>query len=218
MFAHEENIFEGFGKVMEACAPKPKKPKQSYTEIMEAMTNFADSQTRSNAMSIAISFINDGDYTPDYLQAMLSGFVDMDEEEEMMSDDESAEYVALSGALVDAFVTLGGSRENATAAIAGNADAAMKLGDYLSTKMDESPMSDDELIARFAVSPDDSITESVERVVVGGKVTNRHIPTHKKVLSAKQRASLKKARMKSHTGTANAMRAKSMRMRNRMGM
>lgn len=212
----EENIFEGFGSIKEGCGPK-KKPKNE-AEILEAMTSFADSKTRADAMSIAISFVADADYSADYIQSMLTGFIDMDETEEEMSDDEAAEYAALSGALIDAFVTLGGSRENATAAINGNTDAAMKLGEFLSVKMDESPMSDDELIAQFAVSPDEMIVESIERVVQGGQVVNRRIPTRKKPLSAARRVALKKMQMKAHTAAANASREKSMRLRKRMGL
>lgn len=55
----------------------------------------------------------------------------------------------------------------------------------------------------------------IEKVVRGGQVVKIKRPNIKKKMSAKQKAALKKARMKAHTGFAQKKRAKSMKLRAR---
>lgn len=214
-FLNQDDTFAGIViSAPESNRPRSQKPAQAIFE--EKIEELAESQVRSEGMGIALAFIEDGDYSADYLEAMLIGFVDEDGNEEL-SDDEAAYYEELATSLVNAFVALGASEENAVAAVSGDNDAAEQLGDFLAGKMEDNPKSDDEIVSMFAVEGG-LVLEAVKRVFRGGKLKTIRVPTRKKRLSAAQRAGLRKARMKANTSAAKRARAKAMRQRKSRGL
>lgn len=212
-FFQDDNPFVGF-----AVAPAGVKTNAEPSDAVfeKAIEDLAEQQLRADAMGIALTFIDDGDYSSEYLEAMLMGFVDGDEDEEL-SDEESQQYQELGTALVDAFVSLGASEENATAAVAGDDEAAERLGDFLAGKLEDNPKSDDEIIAKFAVETG-MVLERVKRVIRDGQLKTIKVPVRRKRLTAAQRAALRKARKKAHTAAAKRARAKSMRKRQSRGL
>lgn len=62
------------------------------------------------------------------------------------------------------------------------------------------------------------LSEKTVKVVREGKVVRKNVRTRKVRLTPAQKAALKKARKKAHTGAANRKRAKSMKVRTRKGM
>lgn len=214
-FLNQDDTFAGIViSAPESNRPRSQKPTQAIFE--EKIEELAESQVRSEGMGIALAFIDDGDYSADYLEAMLIGFVDEDGNEEL-SDDEAAYYEELATSLVNAFVALGASEENAAAAVSGDNDAAEQLGDFLAGKMEDNPKSDDEIVSMFAVEGG-LVLEAVKRVFRDGKLKTIRVPTRKKRLSAAQRAGLRKARMKANTSAAKRARAKAMRQRKSRGL
>lgn len=65
---------------------------------------------------------------------------------------------------------------------------------------------------------DESIDEAMKTVVRGGKKVKVKVKTRKKKASAKQKLALAKARKKAHTGAAKKKRAKSSKIRKRLGI
>lgn len=212
-FLTEDNVFEGF-----AVGPEGVKTVGEPSEAVfeKAIEDFAEQQLRADAMGIALTFVDDGDYSAEYIEAMLMGFVDGDEDEDL-SEEEGEQYQELATALVDAFVALGASEENAAAAVAGDEEAAERLGDFLSGKLEDNPKSDDEIISKFAVESG-MVLERIKRVIRDGQLKTIKVPVRRKRLNAAQRAALRKARKKANTAAAKRARAKSMRKRKSRGM
>lgn len=209
---NDDGVFSGFS--LAAGAKPAAVPDEGIYEA--AIADLAESQLRSEAMGIALTFVADGDYSPEYLEAMLMGFVDEDEDDDL-SESETLHYEALAESLAEAFTALGASKDNARSAIAGDEEAAETLGDYLAGKLEDNPKSDDEIVAKFAVEGG-MVLEAKKRVIRDGKVTWIKVPTRKRRLSAAQRAALKKARMKANTSAAKRARGKAMRQRKQRGM
>ncbi|MBE0505912.1 MAG: hypothetical protein IBX50_04220 [Marinospirillum sp.] len=213
---NEDNTFGQFSA--SHTGKKPAGHEQPSEGVYEAaITDFAESQLRAEAMGIALTFVDDGEFTGEQLDALLIGFVTDGEDEDELDDDQAAQYDALAETLVDAFVALGGSKSNAEAAVGGDDEAANDLGEFLAEKMEENSKSDDEIVSKFAVETG-MIFESKKRVIRGGKVSFIKKRTRKVRLSAAQRAALKKARKKAHTSAAKRARLKSMRVRRSRGM
>lgn len=184
--------------------------------LEQAIEDFAEQQLRAEAMGIALTFVEEGEFSSDALQGLMFGFID-DTDSEELSDEDAAHYESLAMSVVDAFKALGASEENAIAAIDGDEDAAESLGDFISSKLEDNPKSDEDIISRFAVE-NGMVLEAVKRVVRDGQVKMIRVPTRRKRLSAAQRAALRKARKKSNTAAAKRARLKSMRKRASRGL
>lgn len=184
--------------------------------LEQAIEDFAEQQLRAEAMGIALTFVEEGEFSSDALQGLMFGFID-DTDSEELSDEDAAHYESLAMSVVDAFKALGASEENAIAAIDGDEDAAESLGDFISSKLEDNPKSDEDIISRFAVE-NGMVLEAVKRVVRDGQVKMIRVPTRRKRLSAAQRAALRKARKKANTASAKRARVKSMRKRASRGL
>lgn len=184
--------------------------------LEQAIEDFAEQQLRAEAMGIALTFVEEGDFSSEALQGLLFGFVE-DSDSEELTDEDAAHYESLAMSVVDAFKALGASEENAIAAIDGDEDAAESLGDFISSKLEDNPKSDEDIISRFAVE-NGMVLEAVKRVVRDGQVKMIRVPTRRKRLSAAQRAALRKARKKANTAAAKRARSKSMRKRASRGL
>jgi hypothetical protein len=192
-------------------------------DIFEAASKdaggFAGQQLRAMAMSTALTWLDEKDYSFEALDVLTVGMVDVDGDKEV-DDDEEQDYNELLAGVGDALVKLGGSSENVTAFIDGESDEqGGKLGKFLGKKLDGSAIDDNQLVTRYAtVSGSESIFESVKKVVRNGKIVLKKKRVKKYRMTAAQRQGLKKARRKSNTAAARRNRAKSMRTRKKRGI
>jgi hypothetical protein len=209
-----EVFFRGFGE------PPPIDSEESIFESASRNTeDFAGQQMRSMAMSTVLSWLDEGDFTFEALDFLAAGMVDADGNEEI-DEDEEQDYNELLAGIGDAFTRLGASAKNVTAFLDDeDDDQGSKLGKFLSKKLDNVSIDDNQLIARYATRVgSDSIFESTRKVVRNGKIVLKKKRVKKFRVSSAQRQALKKARRKSNTAAARRNRAKSMRTRKKRGL
>lgn len=183
-----------------------------------SIEDFAKKQMRSQAMSCALAWVANGDFSFAALADSVASIADLDGDEEF-SDDEEAYYNDLFTEVGYAFTALGAEAENVQSFIDNeDDDGGAKMGAFLAEKMGDVEDDDETLISHYAVS-NAPILESMIKVVRGGKVVlkKKKLKRHVK-LSAAQRAGLKMARRKAFTGAAKLARKKSMRLRRKRGM
>ena len=211
MYAKEED------KIFESIHPMLAKKKESEPEMVTeaakemAVDDLAEQQIRSMAMGAALAWIDDGEYTFDAMDSLVEGLSDLDESEEL-SDDEMVVYNDLMTAVGMALEELGADPAMIESALTGDDEAATELGYYLEEKMEEMELDDDELVSEFSTKAA-LITEGVKRVIRDGKVKYIRTNRRKRKMTAKQKAALKKARMKANTSAAKLARKKSMKLR-----
>ena len=190
----------------------------------EAVMESADSNVAGMAMSAVLSWVDGGDYSYSAFEEYAAGIADLDGDEDL-SDSEQELFNDVLGLAADAFLSLGATEANVAEFLNDESDSAgEKLGAFISGSMDEESASDEDIIAGFVAG--DSIMESgvleasfkKMRVVRDGKVQVVKKRLGKVVLSAAQKAGLKKARRKAFTGAAKLARAKSMRIRKKRGL
>ena len=212
MFENEARDIFG-GMILE------KSDKAIFEEAADAgsMDDFATKQTRSQAMSCVLAWVESGDYTFEALAGSAEAIADLDGDEEF-SEDEEDYYNELLAEIAFALTSLGADAENVQSFMDEEDDAAgEKIGEFLSGKMADVPDEDEEIIANYAIS-NQPIMESMIKVIRAGKVTLKKKRIRKVKLSAAQKAGLKKARRKAFTGAAKLKRKKSMKIRAKRGM
>ncbi len=192
-----------------------------------AIDDFGEKQLRSQAMATALAWVANGDYSYDALDESLAIVADLDGDEEL-TDDEEEYYDDLLEEVAAAFAALGASEDNIKAFIDDESDdEGIKLGSFLTEKMDGTEKDDETIISDYAVS-DAPIFEGLVKVIRAGKVAlvkrkkrvgrRMLFGGRRKKLTAAQKAGLKLARRKAFTGAAKRARKKSMRLRKKMGL
>ncbi|MCV6588711.1 MAG: hypothetical protein OIF57_06740 [Marinobacterium sp.] len=221
-------LLQGGGDQIFAPYPGQKAPEpELITEAaMDAATaDFADQQQRATGMAVALTFADggEGNYTFDMLEVITEGCVtpepgEGDSEELLrLDDDEVWLCEAIMESAAEAMIGLGADPVNVQAALKGDEQACQTLGGHLNAILESAPQTDDQLISEFAVRPS-LITEGVVKKIVDGQVKYVRTNRRKRRMTAKQRAALKKARMKANTGAAKQARAKSMNKRKKLGL
>lgn len=197
--------------------------RRTETEMDNLILEAAETQLRGDAMSAALTWVDDGDWSYEALDALLEDMAsDSDEDDESdddedMTDDEQEHYEALTDTVLDALVSLGGDADNIELALSGDEDAAQRLGKHLSSRLDNVTKDDDDLVSEFSVGGE-LVMEAMKKVVRNGKTKwVRKKKRRKKRRTAAQRAALKKARRKSGRSSAKRSRKRSMRRRRQMG-
>jgi len=184
----------------------------------DQIRDFGEKQIRSQAMSAVLTWVDEGDYSYDALDVFVVGLADLDGDEEI-SDDEEDLYNGLLDAVGDAMVSLGADEDNVAEFLDGeDEDIGLKLGEFLSEKLDGLDDDDDTLVSKFAVGGDTAIYEAMVKKVRGGKVVRVKKKLKKVRLSSAQKAALKKARKKAHTGAAKKARKKALKVRKSRGL
>lgn len=159
-----------------------------------------------------------GETFADRLIAMIIGAADVNIDGELTGDEiEVANEVG--AAIYDYFLALGVEESDASAVLNGDDDAAMRVRDFIS-EFDEDDFNVDEFV--FGEDAQDSLYDAAYKkalAVRGGKkvMINKRVSGAVK-LSAKQKAALRKAQMKSHGAGAKMKRMKSMKVRKKMGI
>lgn len=214
----EEQIIEddGCGK-----GGKPKKDPEKIGVLESAILEGSDSLA-SMAMSAVLAWIDGGDYSYQAMAEYAAGIADLDGNDEF-NDDEVELYNDILTSCADALMTLGADAGTVDTFLNGeDDDAGQQVGDMVSAAVDGESASNDEMVGAFAGG---EVMEGVfeasfkkMRVVRGGKVKIVKKRLGKVVLSAAQRAGLKKARRKAFSSAARIHRAKSMKIRKQHGM
>ncbi|MBF0121716.1 MAG: hypothetical protein HQK79_23040, partial [Desulfobacterales bacterium] len=187
------------------------------TMDLSAIDDFANKSLKNDAMSIALSWINSKDYSFGALDVLVQGMADIDGSGNISTEEEDY-YNQLFMTVGDALALLGADADGIASFLNDEKDeAGLKIGEFLSAKMDEIQDDDDTIISNFVVSTD-QIFESMKKVIRGGVKTWVKKKIRPKKISSAQRMALKQARLKAHTATAIRARKKSMKIRKKMGM
>lgn len=159
-----------------------------------------------------------GETFADRLIAMIIGAADVNIDGELTGDEiEVANEVG--AAVYDYFLALGVEESDASAVLNGDDDAAMRVRDFIS-EFDEDDFNVDEFV--FGEDAQDSLYDAAYKKALAVR-DGKKVMINKRVsgavkLSAKQKAALRKAQMKSHGAGAKMKRMKSMKVRKKMGI
>jgi hypothetical protein len=212
-------MFEAVDKL--SVVPEEKneedKPKVQTEEAMyEAIETNSIVNTRTLGMAAVLAWAGYGEPTAEDFDITAQAMADVDEDGEV-SDEEEGSYNEILFAMVQSLQYLGVSADDAAKIVDGDDKAASVAYVQVSEKIENSDISDDEIIAEFSVQ-EQGMTEAKVKVIRNGETKWVKKPLKKRRMSAAQRAALKKARMKSNTAGARAKRKKSMRKRKSAGM
>lgn len=182
--------------------------------------NYSEAQMRSYAMSLILTWLAEGDYSYAAFETVALAIADLDSEDEgELGEEEADELDDILQAAAEALLSMGASDKNVMAFLDEEDDeAGVLLGDFLSSKMDGTPLSDEDIISKYVASGD-VILEGTIKVIRGGKlILKKKRVGRARKMNSLQKASLKKARRKAFSGAAKIARKKSMRIRARRGM
>lgn len=168
--------------------------------------------------------LDDGETYADRLVAQMVGLADANKDGEITDDEQEVLQSGLNSAW-DYLSSLGASDEDLSALLNDwDMDAAERIRDLVASVLPEGEDAASEAIDSFVFGPEDQepALDAVYRkaiVIRKGKKTriNKRIAGTVR-LSAKQKLSIRKASMKSHSAAAMVRRMKSMRMRKSAGM
>lgn len=187
--------------------------------LFASVSDFADKSARSLAGAIVLVWAEDSLPTYQLLEELVIGEVaePEDDDDDELDDDEQADFEELMSLVADALVAFSGKEAKAVQkAIDDEDDDLLEVIAAAVIKATEEQDSD-EMLADFAVK-EALLLSSTEVRIRGGEVVRVKKKRRHKRASAAQRAALKKARQKAHSGAAKARRKKSMRMRQKRGL
>lgn len=210
----DDEVFGSFAQTPIFESKQPMTEEQIEDQIIDAAAN----TLRSEAMGVALTWIEEGEHTFDAIDYLVEGIVtDGSEEDQDLTPDEVDHYDSIMEIMPAALKSLGGNAENIAKLLDHEDDeAGATLGKHLTSKLDETTKDDDDLVAEFAAGGE-MILES-RRMVRNGKVVRKRRKLRKRRMTPAQRAALKKARRKAHTSAARRARKKSMKVRSRRGL
>lgn len=210
----DDEVFGSFTQSPIFESKQPMTEEQIEDQIVEAAAN----TLRSEAMGVALTWIEEGEHTFDAIDYLVEGIVtDEGEEDQDLTPDEIDHYDLIMEIMPAALKSLGGNAENIAKLLDHEDDeAGAALGKHLTSKLDETAKDDDDLVAEFAAGGE-MILESL-RMVRGGEVVRKSRKRRKRRMTSAQRAALKKARRKAHTSAARRARKKSMKVRSKRGL
>jgi hypothetical protein len=169
--------------------------------------------------------LDDGETYADRLLAMMVGIADANHDGEIGEDEQDLVGIALELAW-DYLVDMGASEEDADALLnSWDAEAGERVRDLVASMLPEGEDAAYESIEKFAFGDRESLEPALDAayrsvmVVRGGKkmrIKKRVGGTVR--LSAKQKVAIRKMQMKSHSAGAQMRRAKSLRVRSKMGL
>jgi hypothetical protein len=189
---------------------------QTEEAMYEAIENNSVVNVRAIAMSAVLSWAEYGEPTSEDFDITAQAMADVDEDGEV-SEEEEESYNAILFSMAQALIYLDVSADLVEKLIDGDDKAASTIYVAVSEKIENSDISEDEIIAEFSVQ-EQGMTEAKVKVIRNGETKWIKKPLKKRRMSAAQRGALKKARMKANTAGARAKRKKSMRKRKSAGM
>jgi hypothetical protein len=213
-------MYEAVGKVgAPKVAPKPEPVIPAVDQelaMYEAIEQNALTNTRALGMSAVIAWATYGEPTAEDFDATAQGMSDIDEDGEV-SEFEEEQYNEVLFSMAQALMSMNVSSDDVAALLDGDDRAASVAYVAIAEKVENSDLSEDEIVAEFSVQ-ETVMTEAKVKVIRDGQTKWVKKPLKKRRMSAAQRAALKKARMRSNTAGARAKRKKSMRKRQSAGL
>jgi len=163
--------------------------------------------------------LSDGESLADRLMAMVIGIADANKNGEVDEDEQYVIDMALN-AIWDYLAKYGAADDDISALLNDwDSDAAERIRDLLASSLPEGDADTDSFV--FGGDQEPALDAAYKKTIAvrDGKKTriNKRVSGHA-VLSAEQKVAIKKARMKSHSATAQAHRAKSMKVRDHLGL
>lgn len=181
--------------------------------ILEAAGKDAMKNALSNAADAVFAWADGGDHSFDALDGFVQAAAGITDDNDDPTDEQVdvynnmwgnvADFLAACGVDDDSIELLADDEDDDAAASVASAVAGIDTDDR------------DEVEAAFVVagsSDDDMLTEAFKKVVRNGEIKLIRKPLRKRIMSSAQKAALKKARLKSHTGAAKMARKKSMKI------
>lgn len=112
-----------------------------------ALADYAETQLRSLAMALVLSWLEQGDYSYAAIEAAAAAMADLDENEEI--DDEEELYLNdLLQAVADALIDAGATTKNVVSFMDDEDDEeGAKIGEFLSAKVQDTTTPDEEFPA-----------------------------------------------------------------------
>lgn len=198
---------------------KEQPPKKELSDaIFEAVQLKNKQDERGTAAASVIGWANSAEPTSDSFDDLALGLAGIDDEEsdDDITDDQIDEYNRWLGLLADAAVSLGADQADITAVIDEDDDeAAISAADGITGNTDD----EDDAIAVYSVSGnDDAMLEANVKVIRKGELKIKKKRPRPMRQTAKQRAALKKNRLRSHSAAAKMSFRKSMKVRNKRGL
>lgn len=174
--------------------------------------------------------LDEGEGCADRLLNMMVGIADANKDGDITEDEQEVVEVALNAAW-DYLVKLGVSEDDAGALLNDwDEDAAVRVRDLVLSALPEGDDAADADLDNFVFGADaeqsafdsaltlDAAYKKFIAIRKGKKVRIKKRVSGTVRLSAKQKLSIRKARMKSHSAKAQVRRFKSMKLRSKMGM
>lgn len=248
MNGHDDYMFPTTTQGLQACGMmvtesadetnnKPDESNPSVAPRGMSVDDFAAATSRNDAMSAVLTWIEEGEYSYDFMDELVLATADLDGNEEI-SDAEEALYSSIWNEVPGALLALGCDEKDVDIFVDGPGkeadEAAARLGAFLSKAMDDMEMDDGDIALSYALGQDavlesatgdDARTAILEAtykkkmVIKDGKKVRKNVRVSGSVhLSAAQKRAVKKMQRKAHTGAADRHRAKSVRKRQQMGL
>lgn len=198
---------------------EPAKPAKEMTVelankmLLEAAQAKAKSDSLESAAEAVMDWARGGDTSFDALDgyALALAGITEDEDDDDITDEQDDAYNAAWSNFADFMVGAGADGDEVVSLCDdGDDDAAASIASSLAGLSDDDEA---QLVFAFSAGGDSAMTEAVEKVFRHGKMVLKRKPTHRVVLSSKQKAALKKARMKANTSAAKLSRLKTMKLR-----
>jgi len=209
---HDSEMLDG------ACGDKEKTTDNFMdSDGTESMADFALKQLRSVVMAALLEWVIDSSSSFEELEALLVGVADIDDDGEL-TEEESAVLDDIQEIAAEALVFMGADASEVEAMFEDQTDDdVLNVLSSIESELDDSTLSDDDMINSFTFEQP-VFMDAMVRKVVNGVVKLVKKPLRKRKMSAQQKAALKKARKKAHSSAARAARKKSMRLRKSRGM
>lgn len=210
-------MFEAIEQVgkQETVIP-PANQKSTDEMLFEAIEQAAVTNYRAGGMSAVLAWVETGEPSADDFDMTAFGMADINEDGDV-TEEEEEEYNEILFAMTQALAHMQIDEDDINDLLEGDDKAAERVYTAVGEYVENSDDSEAEIIATFSVAQE-AMTEAKKKVVRDGKIVWVKKPLRKKRISAKQRAALKRARMKANTGAAKAKRAKAMKKRKAAGL
>jgi hypothetical protein len=193
--------------------PVPMTLEQAHQAILEAATTAAKRDQLDGVADAVFSWADSDDTGFDALDGFVQALAGLDDDDPDAdpTDEEIDNYNTMWDAVAN-FLIAAGEDPDTVSSMADDEDddAANAIASDLAA-IDQDTR--DELSVAYQASADDSMMESVKKVIRNGEITLIRRKPRKRRMTAAQKMALKKARMKAHSSSAKLSRAKSMKLR-----
>lgn len=187
----------------------------SEDSMLESIQKVAIVGERMSAAAACVQWAQGGESSFDTLDAMLYGMAGGQDDVEL-TDGQAAMYESLQAYAGEFLISVGGAQgHQLTEMLEGDEEVTDTIYESLSTALDSVDL--DEAMAEFAVR-ESMMMEAKKKVIRDNKPVYINVKKRKRRMSAAQKAALKKARAKAHTGAAKAARKKSNKSRGSYGL